>query len=155
MRVLGQNSWQRGGPVSLRAIVLNHQTGKAVPAQVRLTLTRPKKAAYALRAGQTNEMPLTSLGVPPGFVVPPEAFEAAVATGTISKYTGAAPQIIVYPQALAPGRSVRLMFGTGLSRPVPKALANKDALVPLSRSREPFRRAPAYSPHGHPQTSHS
>lgn len=90
---------------------MNHQTGKAVPAQVRLT----------------------DLGVPPGFVVPPEAFEAAVADGTTGKHTGAAPQIIVCPEALA----------------------NKDALVPLSRPREPFRRAPAYSPYGHPQTSQS
>jgi len=53
-RVLGQNTWQRGGPASLRVIVLNHQTGRSVPAQVRLTLAGPKKAAYTLWTGETN-----------------------------------------------------------------------------------------------------
>lgn len=53
-RVFGQNTWLRGGPAALRVIVLNHGTGRPVPAQVRLTLAGPKKAAYALWAGWTN-----------------------------------------------------------------------------------------------------
>src|SRR5690242_179415 len=39
-RVLAQRTWLRGGPASLRVIVTNHQTGKAVPAKVTLTLAK-------------------------------------------------------------------------------------------------------------------
>ena len=53
-RVLGQNTWQRGGPAALRVIVLDHRTGRPVPAQVRLTLAGPKASAYPLWAGRTD-----------------------------------------------------------------------------------------------------
>ena len=66
----------------------------------------------------TAEMPLIDLGIPPGFVVQPEALEAAVAGGTISKYTLAARQIIVYLEKLAPGRSVRLTYGLRAKYPI-------------------------------------
>ncbi len=39
-RVLGQRSWLRGGPASLRVIVVNHLTSKAVRANVTLTLAK-------------------------------------------------------------------------------------------------------------------
>ena len=38
-RVFGQRTWLRGGPASLRVIVSDHDTGKAVPAKVDLSLT--------------------------------------------------------------------------------------------------------------------
>jgi len=69
-------------------------------------------------SGLTAEMPLIDLGVPPGFVVQPEALEAAVTGGTISKYTVAARQIIVYLEKLAPGRSVRLRYGLRAKYPI-------------------------------------
>ena len=67
---------------------------------------------------RTAEMPLLDLGVPPGFTVQSEALEAAVSAGTISKYTVAARQIIVYLEKLAPGQSVRLTYSLRAKYPI-------------------------------------
>lgn len=67
---------------------------------------------------RTAEMPLIDLGVPPGFTVQPQPLEAAVSAGTISKYTLAARQIIVYLEKLAPGQSVRLTYGLRAKYPI-------------------------------------
>ena len=58
-RVLGQRTWLRGGPASLRIIVGNHLTGKAAPASVSLGLAKmtngkPDTQTVALYTGQTN-----------------------------------------------------------------------------------------------------
>src|SRR5690349_2343035 len=58
-QVMGQNRWLRGGPAALRVIVLDHETGKPVRAEVRLLLERqengkPSGAPEPLFAGHTN-----------------------------------------------------------------------------------------------------
>ncbi len=57
-RVLGQRNWLRGGPAGLRVIVMDHQTGKPVRAQVTLTLGREENgkpvSAQTLFTGTTN-----------------------------------------------------------------------------------------------------
>ena len=52
------------------------------------------------------EMPLIDVGVPPGFTVAPDKLDDAVAAKTISKYTVAARQMIVYMEKLGPGQTV-------------------------------------------------
>lgn len=56
------------------------------------------------------EMPLIDLGVPPGFDVVPDNLETAVQNRTISKYTVAARQVIVYLTQLAPGKTLTLTY---------------------------------------------
>ena len=67
---------------------------------------------------KTAEMPLIDLGIPPGFSVQPDGLEAAVADKTISKYTQAARQIIVYLEKLAPGQTVTLTYGLTAKYPI-------------------------------------
>ena len=67
---------------------------------------------------KTAEMPLIDLGIPPGFTVQPEALEAAVENKTISKYTQAARQIIVYLEQLAPGQTVTLTYSLRAKYPI-------------------------------------
>ncbi len=60
-RVLGQRTWLRGGPASLRILVGNHLTGKSVPASVSLGLAKmengkPDANSLPLYAGQTNAL---------------------------------------------------------------------------------------------------
>jgi len=61
-RVLGQNRWLAGGPASLRIIVTDHETGKPVPADVKLLLQSPKEgekddpAPTPLYKGDTNRL---------------------------------------------------------------------------------------------------
>ncbi len=67
---------------------------------------------------RTAEMPLIDLGIPPGFTVQPDALEAAVENKTISKYTLAARQIIVYLEKLTPGQTVTLTYGLKAKYPI-------------------------------------
>ena len=67
---------------------------------------------------KTAEMPLIDLGVPPGFTVQCENLETAVGSKTISKYTVAARQIIVYLEKLAPGQTVTLTYGLKAKYPI-------------------------------------
>ncbi|HET6383445.1 MAG TPA: alpha-2-macroglobulin family protein, partial [Armatimonadota bacterium] len=73
------------------------------------------------------EMPLIDLGVPPGFTVLPDRLDQAVAAKTISKYTIAARQIIVYMQRLAPDQTVTLTYQLKARFPI-------KARTPLSRA---------------------
>jgi len=67
---------------------------------------------------KTAEMPLIDLGIPPGFTLQPDGLEAAVADKTISKYTQAARQIIVYLEKLTPGQTVTLTYGLKAKYPI-------------------------------------
>ncbi len=55
-RVLGQNTWLRGGPAALRVIVSNHKTGQPMPAHVAVWLVGPKTASHALFSGETSRL---------------------------------------------------------------------------------------------------
>ena len=72
------------------------------------------------------EMPLIDVGVPPGFTVNPEKLEDAVAKQTISKYTVAARQVILYMEKLGPGETVVLTYQIRAKYPI-------KARTPLSR----------------------
>ena len=67
---------------------------------------------------RTAEMPLIDLGIPPGFTLQPDGLEAAVADKTISKYTQAARQLIVYLEKLTPGQTVTLIYGLKAKYPI-------------------------------------
>ena len=78
---------------------------------------------------QTNkvaEMPLIDLGLPPGFTPLTDALDAAVQNGTISKYTVAARQIIIYMEKLDPNQTVSLTYQIRANYPI-------KARTPLSR----------------------
>jgi hypothetical protein len=72
------------------------------------------------------EMPLIDVGVPPGFTVNPEKLEDAVAKKTISKYTVAARQVILYMEKLGPGETVTLTYQIRAKYPI-------KARTPLSK----------------------
>ena len=76
---------------------------------------------------KTAEMPLIDLGVPPGFTVNPEKLDAAVQAKTISKYTVAARQIIVYLEKLDPNQTVTLTYQIKAKYPI-------KARTPLSKA---------------------
>jgi hypothetical protein len=73
------------------------------------------------------EMPLIDVGVPPGFTVVPDELEAAAAKKTISKYTLAARQVILYLEKLDPGQTVTLTWQVRAKFPI-------RARTPLSRA---------------------
>lgn len=73
------------------------------------------------------EMPLIDLGVPPGFTVIPDRLDAAVQAKTISKYTLAARQVIVYLEKLDPGQTVTLTYQIKARFPI-------KARTPLSKA---------------------
>ncbi len=72
------------------------------------------------------EMPLIDVGVPPGFTVVPDNLDAAVQAKTISKYTQAARQIIIYLEKLDPGQTVTLTYSMRAKYPI-------KARTPLSK----------------------
>jgi alpha-2-macroglobulin-like protein len=72
------------------------------------------------------EMPLIDLGIPPGFTVIPDNLDAAVQAKTISKYTVAARQVIVYMDELAGGKTVTLTYQVRAKFPI-------KARTPLSK----------------------
>ena len=74
----------------------------------------------------TAEMPLIDLGIPPGFTVSPEKLDDAVTAKTISKYTVAARQIIVYMEKLEPNQTVTLTYQIKAKYPI-------KAKTPLSK----------------------
>ena len=71
-------------------------------------------------------MPLMDVGVPPGFTVNPEKLEDAVTAKTISKYTVAARQIIVYMEKLEPNQTIALTYQIKAKYPI-------KARTPLSK----------------------
>ena len=73
------------------------------------------------------EMPLIDVGVPPGFTVVSEKLDAAVTAKTISKYTVAARQVILYLEKLDPGQEVTLTYQVRAKFPI-------KAKTPLSRA---------------------
>jgi uncharacterized protein YfaS (alpha-2-macroglobulin family) len=77
--------------------------------------------------GEVAEMPLIDLGVPPGFTVLPDKLDALVKQGTISKYTIAARQVIIYMQKLDPGQQVAISYDVQANYPI-------KALTPLSKA---------------------
>jgi len=64
------------------------------------------------------EMPLIDVGLPPGFTLVPDGLEEAVQAKTISKYTPAARQIIIYMEKLDPGKTVTLIYGLKAKYPI-------------------------------------
>ena len=76
---------------------------------------------------RTAEMPLIDIGVPPGFTPNPEKLDDAVKAQTISKYTVAARQIIVYMEKLAPNQTVTLTYQVKAKYPI-------KARTPLSKA---------------------
>ncbi|MHB9133311.1 MAG: alpha-2-macroglobulin family protein [Armatimonadota bacterium] len=74
------------------------------------------KIANNLRA--MVEMPLIDVGVPPGFTVVTEKLDEAVQAKTISKYTVAARQIIIYLEKLDVGQSVTLHYQLKAKYPI-------------------------------------
>jgi len=73
------------------------------------------------------EMPLIDVGVPPGFTVVPDKLDAAVQAKTISKYTLAARQVIIYLEKLDPGQTVTLTYQIRAKFPI-------KARTPLSKA---------------------
>ena len=73
------------------------------------------------------EMPLIDIGVPPGFTVVPDKLDDAVKAATISKYTVAARQVIVYLEKLTPGQILTLTYQVRARFPI-------KAKTPLSRA---------------------
>ncbi|MEI7832591.1 MAG: MG2 domain-containing protein [bacterium] len=66
----------------------------------------------------TVEMPLIDLGIPPGFTIVPDQLETAVKEKTISKYTIAARQLIVYMEKIDPNASVTLKYELKAKYPI-------------------------------------
>ncbi|MHB0939278.1 MAG: MG2 domain-containing protein [Armatimonadota bacterium] len=64
------------------------------------------------------EMPLIDVGLPPGFTLVPDGLEEAVQKKTISKYTPAARQIIIYLEKLEPGKTVTLTYALKAKYPI-------------------------------------
>jgi len=64
------------------------------------------------------EMPLIDVGLPPGFTLVPDGLEVAVENKTISKYTPAARQIIIYMEKLDPGKTVTLTYALKAKYPI-------------------------------------
>ncbi|HEV2474569.1 MAG TPA: alpha-2-macroglobulin family protein [Chthonomonadales bacterium] len=81
------------------------------------------------------EMPLIDVGVPPGFTVLPDALNAAVAKKTISKFTIAGRQVILYLQQLQPGETVHVLYDIKARFPV-KALTPVTRAYPYYNPRE-------------------
>jgi hypothetical protein len=61
-------------------------------------------------AGRAVEMPMVDAGVPPGFTVMAEGLESAVKEGSISRFSIASRQVILYLEQLDPGQKVRVRF---------------------------------------------
>ena len=72
------------------------------------------------------EMPLVDIGVPPGFTVVPDELDAAVKAGTISKYTVAGRQVIVYLEKLDPTQTISVSYQIRAKYPI-------KAKTPLSK----------------------
>ena len=72
------------------------------------------------------EMPLIDVGVPPGFTVDSSQLEAKEADGTISKYTVAERQIIIYLLKLDGNATVTLHYALHAKYPI-------KAKTPLSK----------------------
>jgi uncharacterized protein YfaS (alpha-2-macroglobulin family) len=79
------------------------------------------------RTDKIAEMPLIDVGVPPGFTVLPDKLDDAVKAATISKYTVAARQVIVYLEKLDPGQTVTLTYQVRARFPI-------KAKTPLSKA---------------------
>jgi alpha-2-macroglobulin-like protein len=73
------------------------------------------------------EMPLIDVGVPPGFQVVPDDLEKAVESKSISKYTVAARQVIIYMEKLDPGQELKLTYQVRAKFPI-------KARTPLSKA---------------------
>jgi uncharacterized protein YfaS (alpha-2-macroglobulin family) len=73
------------------------------------------------------EMPLIDVGVPPGFNVVSDKLDDAVKAATISKYTVAARQVILYLEKLDPGQTVKLTYQVRARFPI-------KAKTPLSKA---------------------
>ncbi len=88
----------------------------------KTTLAQDDTARVTVRVhNNTNriaEMPLIDLGVPPGFDVVPDDLDAAVKQKTISKYTLAQRQIIVYLEKLDPGATLELHYAVKAKYPI-------------------------------------
>ncbi|HLJ54582.1 MAG TPA: hypothetical protein VKT77_06035, partial [Chthonomonadaceae bacterium] len=76
---------------------------------------------------RTAEMPLIDVGVPPGFSVVSDRLDDAVKAATISKYTVAARQVIVYLEKLTPGQELTLTYQVRARFPI-------KAKTPLSKA---------------------
>ncbi len=76
---------------------------------------------------RTAEMPLIDVGVPPAFTVISDKLDDAVKAATISKYTIAARQVIVYLEKLDPGQTVTFTYQVRARFPI-------KAKTPLSRA---------------------
>ncbi len=79
------------------------------------------------RTDKIAEMPLIDLGVPPGFTVIPDKLQGAVENKTISKFTVAARQVILYLTELQPGQEVQLSYQVKAKYPL-------RAQTPLSKA---------------------
>jgi hypothetical protein len=77
--------------------------------------------------GDVAQMPLIDLGLPPGFTLIPDQLAAAVENKTISKFTPAARQIIIYMVKLGPGEEVTLHYQLRAKYPI-------KAKTPLSKA---------------------
>ena len=67
---------------------------------------------------QTVEMPLVDVGIPPGFTVVPDALETAVQDKTLSKYSVAARQVILYMEKLTPNQEVTFKYAVKARFPI-------------------------------------
>jgi hypothetical protein len=80
----------------------------------KTTLARDDEATVTVKIhNQTDfiaEMPLIDVGVPPGFTVIPDRLDALVKEKTISKYTIAARQVIVYLEKLDAGHTTTVTY---------------------------------------------
>jgi uncharacterized protein YfaS (alpha-2-macroglobulin family) len=81
-------------------------------ATVTVTITNTTKPRAVV------EMPLIDVGLPPGFTPLTERLDAAVEAKTISKYTVAARQLIIYLEKLEPGAVVALTYQLKAKYPI-------------------------------------
>lgn len=79
------------------------------------------------RTDKIAEMPLVDVGVPPGFTVIPDKLQGAVENKTISKFTVAARQVILYLTELQPGQEVSVSYQVKAKYPL-------RAQTPLSKA---------------------
>jgi uncharacterized protein YfaS (alpha-2-macroglobulin family) len=97
----------------------------------KTTLARDDTATVTVtirnRTDHIAEMPLIDVGIPPGFDVLPDNLDDAVKKGTISKYTVAARQVILYMQKLGPNETVKVTYQVKARFPV-------KARTPLSKA---------------------
>jgi uncharacterized protein YfaS (alpha-2-macroglobulin family) len=80
--------------------------------RVKLTVDAPLKCVVTVRnnASTPANLPLVTLGVPPGFEVNMEAFEAMQRAGTLARFEATGRELILYLNQLDPGKPLQFTY---------------------------------------------